>query len=77
MKPTIAGSTGWTVDIDEVSAGVYKLVAKNKYGCRIEDTGIDPDALLEKAKSVAHKMDADIAQSLKDRNQQQDREDVE
>ena len=44
---------GWSFDVDEVSAGVYKVFGKDRAGRIVEATGIGPDELLEKCKLAA------------------------
>ncbi|MEO8379027.1 MAG: hypothetical protein ABI779_05140 [Acidobacteriota bacterium] len=44
---------GWSFDEREVSAGVYVVFAQHVDGRRIEMTGTDPDALIEKLKTAA------------------------
>jgi hypothetical protein len=48
----------WRVDIDEVSAGVYKLHAKGPKGHVVELVGTDPDLLLEQCKRELARMSA-------------------
>ncbi|MBN2713729.1 MAG: hypothetical protein JXR97_15025 [Planctomycetes bacterium] len=43
----------WCFDIDEVSAGVYQVVAKDSKGHLIEMTGVNPDKLLNDCKEKA------------------------
>ena len=50
----------WIVEIDEVSAGVYKLRALHKLGPSIEYTGLEPEKLIERARVDA----LDIERSL-------------
>ena len=42
--------TGWSFEIDEVSAGVYQVDASSVDGQRFSRTGVDPDALLGECK---------------------------
>ena len=44
-------------DADEVSAGVYKVTAIHNKGYRYENTGLDPDKLLDEAKDWARKVE--------------------
>ena len=57
----VALPAGWTMSIEEVSAGVYLLVARDLRGRSIRRSGTDPDALLEDCKS-------DIAQLMRNPN---------
>jgi hypothetical protein len=50
---------GWSFDADEVSAGVYRALGRDRAGRNVEATGLDPDALIEKCKQAALKMMAD------------------
>lgn len=40
----------WTIKVEEVSAGVYSLVARDLRGRTITCSGTDPDALLEECR---------------------------
>lgn len=53
MNRTFAELPGWIFDIDEVSAGVYQVVASDIDGHRICRTGTDPDELIEECKNDA------------------------
>jgi len=46
----------WRFSVDEVSAGVYKAIGKDKLGRSVEFTGTDPDFLLERCKKAAKEM---------------------
>lgn len=50
---------GWSFDVDEVSAGVYRACGRDRAGRNVEGTGLDPDALIEKCKQAALKMMTD------------------
>ncbi|MFH1870117.1 MAG: hypothetical protein ABIG36_05790 [Pseudomonadota bacterium] len=50
MIRTLPDLPGWSFDIDEVSAGVYQIMATDKKGRRIFKTGIDPAALIEECR---------------------------
>jgi hypothetical protein len=47
---------GWSFDIDEVSAGVYKASGKDRSGRSVEAIGLDPDELLKECKRAAAKI---------------------
>ncbi len=47
---------GWLFDADEVSAGVYTAVGRDGAGRKVEITGLDPDALIERCKQAAIQM---------------------
>jgi hypothetical protein len=44
---------GWLFDGDEVSAGVYKIWAKDSFGSLVEAVGGDEAELIEKCKREA------------------------
>ena len=46
----------WYFSVDEVSAGVYKAIGKDKLGRSVEFIGTDPDSLLERCKKAAKEM---------------------
>lgn len=41
--------SNWQIEIDEVSAGVFKVIATHASGAKYETTGTDPDELREGA----------------------------
>src|SRR5215467_2309592 len=48
----------WTFWIDEVSAGTYRINAKNsKCGSNLELTGADPEELIRRARETASSME--------------------
>lgn len=47
---------GWLFDAIEVSAGVYTAVGRDGAGRKVEFTGLDPDALIERCKQAAIQM---------------------
>lgn len=47
---------GWTFEVDEVSAGVYKVVGSDSDGHTVEKTGTGPDELLEQCKVWAYEL---------------------
>ena len=49
---------GWTFEIEEVSAAVYRVHGQNLAGRNVEAKGLDPDALLEHCKKAAAQMSA-------------------
>jgi hypothetical protein len=53
MEQRFTEIPGWSFDVDEVSANVYKVTAVDGAGRTFEKTGIDPDAVLEEAKQYA------------------------
>ena len=40
----------WSFDIDEISAGVYQVLAKDMRGYAITRVGIDPESLIDDCK---------------------------
>jgi hypothetical protein len=44
---------GWQFEVDEISAGVYKVCGKDKSGRNVEAIGVDPDTLIDKCKKSA------------------------
>ena len=55
---------GWTFEIEEVSAGVYKVVARDKHGQMLSNKGTDPDGLLKSCGEEARRL-MDAAQDAK------------
>jgi hypothetical protein len=47
---------GWSFDADEVSAGVFKAVGRDRSGRTVETTGFDPEILIERCKQAALEM---------------------
>ncbi len=54
----------WEVNVDEVSAGVYRLRAKHELGLSIDLTGFDSEKLLEQAKESATKMEQGLKSKI-------------
>lgn len=44
---------GWEFQVEEVSAGVYRVRGADKVGRSVEATGTDPEQLLQKCKRAA------------------------
>lgn len=57
MKPKLSGCPDWDVRINEVSVGIYRLVAIHPLGPSIDLTGMDPDELLAQASKAAKDME--------------------
>jgi hypothetical protein len=55
MKMPVPELPDWQFDLDEVSAGVYELVATDRSGHVVRMTGTDPDALLVDARKAAQR----------------------
>lgn len=53
MSRTFPDLPEWSFDIDEVSAGVYQIIATDRQGRRISKTGIDPEALIQECRREA------------------------
>ena len=53
MLRTYPDLPDWVYEIDEVSAGVYEVVAKDKSGHEISRSGIDVAAIIEDCKRQA------------------------
>jgi hypothetical protein len=43
----------WSFEADEVSAGVYRALGRDRAGRSVEVIGLDPDELIEKCKQKA------------------------
>jgi len=46
----------WQFEVDEISAGVYKVCGKDRSGRSVEITGSNPDKLLDECKQSAKRM---------------------
>jgi hypothetical protein len=57
MKRKVDELPNWKLQVDEVSAGVYKACAVHSLGATIELTGADPDLLLRQVKNAAAEME--------------------
>jgi hypothetical protein len=53
MKKLFPDLPGWSFDIDEVSTGVYEVVASDKHGRRFSSKDTDPEVLLERCRKQA------------------------
>ena len=51
----------WQIDVTEVSAGIYKVVAMHTAGPSIEMTGTDENKLIEDVRITAREMEQRIA----------------
>jgi hypothetical protein len=54
----------WNLEIDEVSAGVYKITALHTSGAKYEVTGIDPDELRERARRAMSEIDFQMPRKI-------------
>ena len=52
MRGDVDEFPSWIFDLDEVSAGVYRIHAQDVAGRSIEMTGTDPGALTEDCKNA-------------------------
>ena len=53
MKRSEPDLPEWSIEIDEVSAGAYEIVAVSVGGRKYARTGIDPEKLLEEFREEA------------------------
>ncbi|HEY6871379.1 MAG TPA: hypothetical protein VI298_01500 [Geobacteraceae bacterium] len=44
---------GWIFQVEEISAGVYRVRGVDEMGRNVEEIGTDPDTLLEQCKKSA------------------------
>jgi hypothetical protein len=51
-KPT-QDVPGWTFEVDEISAGAYRVRGTDELGRSVEATGVDPEALLRACAEAA------------------------
>lgn len=56
IKKTFKELPGWIFDLDEISAGVYRVHGVDEGGRSVDMTGTDPDALMNESKDSALKM---------------------
>ncbi len=56
LRRTFPELPDWTFEIDEVSAGVFRVRGVDEAGRSVEATGTDPDALLDECKESAAKI---------------------
>ena len=56
MKKQFPDLPTWVFDMDEVSAGVYEVVGRDKLGRRVSAKGVDLDTLLENCRKEARKI---------------------
>jgi hypothetical protein len=59
VKQTFPELPKWTFDIDEVSAGVYRVIGTHLNGYRVQVEGINPEKLLEECKNSARNLTSD------------------
>ncbi len=60
MKTKIDGLPNWSLQINEVSAGVYNLVAEYPLGYRIDLTGVEIEELPKQTKTSAAAIEGDL-----------------
>ena len=56
MKHTFPDLAGWSFEVDEVSAGVYRVDATDGQGRQISRSGTDPERLIDECRLEAHSM---------------------
>ena len=56
MIKTFSELPEWSFELDEISAGVYKVIGTDKSGHVVSATGIDLDELIEQCKRDAQSM---------------------
>jgi hypothetical protein len=56
MKKSFADLPGWIFDMNEISAGVYEIIAKDSTGCTVSAKGIDLELLIDQCRLDAHKI---------------------
>jgi len=56
LRRTFPELPGWTFDLDEISAGVYRFRGVDEAGRSVEATGTDPDALVDECRKSAAKI---------------------
>jgi hypothetical protein len=59
VKQTFPELPKWTFDIDEVSAGVYRVIGTHLNGHNVQVEGIDPEKLLEECRNSARNLISD------------------
>ena len=60
----LQGLPNWRVEVNEVSAGVYKGKAIHALGPQIEVTGTDADKLMVGIRAAATKMDLEVEKKI-------------
>ncbi|WP_168118461.1 hypothetical protein [Acidocella sp. MX-AZ02] len=55
-RKTYPDLPNWTFEIDEVSAGVYEVVARDHIGHEVSEKGIDVAAIIELCRQRAAKL---------------------
>lgn len=56
MKQTFPELPKWKFDIDEVSAGVYRVIGTHTNGASVQVEGTDPEKLLEECRNSARNL---------------------
>jgi hypothetical protein len=62
MRVGIDGVPSWKFEIEEVSAGAYRLRGTHSSAATIDLTGADPDSLVEAGKQRALSIERDLAE---------------
>jgi len=60
MQRKLEDLPNWTLDIEERSAGVYKLRALHDLGASIELSGTDPDELIQRVRKDALELERNL-----------------
>lgn len=59
MKKTFPDLPGWTFDMDEVSASVYKIVGRDRQGHCVSAKGVDFYVILDECRKEAARISAE------------------
>ena len=57
MRKVFSDLPSWEFDLDEVSAGVYEVIGRNKSGLCVQSKGIDLDVITEECIVEARKLE--------------------
>ncbi len=58
-KQTFPETPGWVFEVEEVSAGVYRVRGLQEGGRSVESTGTDLQSLLDECRRYAQRMPSD------------------
>ena len=56
MKKRYAELPAWEFELDEISAGVYEVIGRDKAGHRVSAKGVDLDSLVEQCRKDAREI---------------------
>ena len=48
---------GWSFHVDEVSAGVYEVVARDRDGNLVSEKGVNPESVIEECRARAKEIE--------------------